>query len=257
MSAISYELKELKKNFRKLETDPTISCNVNEKLTQQLILIERKWWTNEQYSRRKYFEFSVILESVQNDVFEECISKMFNECDTPVNPANIEACHNLKSKAKSKKFIIKLSKRKDVFRFLQRKKKLKSVHITNVGLPQWSLVFINQSLCSYYKYLLFSCQRLHSQKMMHLFWVTSGNVSLNVLENTPVLLLKHVSDMHKHFDMKVLVADVNISSFSVVFISCTLFVPFWLFCFTMKYCQYSETSFESSVKSILEIYKPF
>ena len=162
MSAISYELKELKKNFRKLETDLTISCNVNEKLTQQLILIERKWWTNEQYSRRKYFEFSVILESVQNDVFEECISKMFNEWDTPVNPANIEACHNLKSKAKSKKFIIKLSKRKDVFRFLQRKKKLKSVHITNVGLPQWSLVFINQSLCSYYKYLSFSCQRLHS-----------------------------------------------------------------------------------------------
>ena len=70
-----------------------------------------------------------------------------------MDPANIEACHCLKSKAGPNKVIIKLSKRKDVFSMLQRKKKLKPVDITNVGLPQGSLVFINQSLRSYYKYL--------------------------------------------------------------------------------------------------------
>ena len=38
---INDELNELKKNFRKLETDLAISRNVKEKLTQQLILVKK------------------------------------------------------------------------------------------------------------------------------------------------------------------------------------------------------------------------
>ena len=116
-------------------------------------MVERKCWANEQYSRRECLEISGIPESIQDDELEDCVSKIFNECDIPVDPANIEACYRLKSKARPKKVIIKLSRRKDVFNILQRKKKLKSVDITKVGLPQGSLVFVNQSLCSYYKYL--------------------------------------------------------------------------------------------------------
>ena len=108
-----------------------------------------------------------------------------------------------------KKGIIKLSKRKDVFNILRRKKKLKSVDITKVGLPQGSLVFINQSLCSYYKYLRSLCKRLHSKKLIHSFWVSNRNVNLKVPENTPVLLVSHVSDLEKHFDVKGLVVDAE------------------------------------------------
>ena len=122
--------------------------------------------------------------------------------------ANIEACHRLKSKAWPKKVITKLSKRKDVFNILQRKKKLKSVDITKVGVPQGSLVFINQSLCSYCKYLWPLCKRLHSKKLIHSFWVSNGNVNLKVHKNTPVLLV-HVSDLEKHFDIKGLVGDAE------------------------------------------------
>ena len=153
LSAITDELKELKTDFRKLESDLAISRNVNDKLTKQLILVERKCWANEQYSRRECLEISGIPESIQDDDLEDCVTKIFNECDTPVDPANIEACHSLKLKARPKKVIVKLSKRKDVLNILQRKKKLKSVDITNVGLPQGSFVYISQSLCSYYKYL--------------------------------------------------------------------------------------------------------
>ena len=48
---------------------------------------------------------------------------------------------SVKSKARPKKVIIKLSKRKDVFSTLQRKKKLKSVGITRVAFLQGYLVF--------------------------------------------------------------------------------------------------------------------
>ena len=140
---------------------------------------------------------------------KKLIKKLKLECDTPVDPANIEACHRVQSKAKPKKVIIKLSKRKDVFNIWQRKKKLKSVDIRKVGLPQGSLVFVNQSLCSYYKYLWSLCKRLHSKKLIHSFWVSNGNVNLKVCENTPVLFVSHASDLEKHFDMNGLVGDAE------------------------------------------------
>ena len=78
---------------------------------------------------------SGILASIQNDDLEDCVLKIFDEWQTPVDLENI--------KARPKKVTIKLSKRKDVLNILQHKKKLKSVDMTKVGLPQGSLVFIN------------------------------------------------------------------------------------------------------------------
>ena len=77
---------------------------------------------------------------------EDCVLKIFDECDTLARP-----------KARAMKAIIKLSKRKDLFNIFQHKKKLKSVDIKNMSLPpQGSLVFINQSLCSYYNICVLS-----------------------------------------------------------------------------------------------------
>ena len=163
--AINDELKELKTNIQKLETGVAICHNLSETLTQQLILVERKCWKNEQYSRQECLETSGIPLPVQN-VTCKTVSKIFNEW-----------------------VIIKLSESKNMFGILQRKKKLKSVDIINVGLHQGSLVFINQSLCSYYKYLRSLCKRLHLKKMIHSFWVCNDSFSLKNCENTLVLLI--------------------------------------------------------------------
>ena len=120
LSAITDELKELKTDFRMFESDLAISWNVNCKLTKQVILVERKCWAKEQYSRRGCLEISGTPESVQDDDLEDCVLKHFNECDTPGDLENIEACYRLEWKARSKKVIIKLSKRKDVLNILQR-----------------------------------------------------------------------------------------------------------------------------------------
>ena len=55
----------------------------------------------------------MLVNECQDDDLEGCVLKIFNECDTPVDLASIEACHSLKSKARPKKVIIKLSKRKE------------------------------------------------------------------------------------------------------------------------------------------------
>ena len=56
LSAITDELKELKIDFCKLESDLAITRNVNDKLLKQFILVERKCWANEQYSCRECLE---------------------------------------------------------------------------------------------------------------------------------------------------------------------------------------------------------
>ena len=49
LSARNDELNELKTDFCKPGIEPAISRNVNEKLTQQFILVERKYWANWQW----------------------------------------------------------------------------------------------------------------------------------------------------------------------------------------------------------------
>ena len=99
-SAINDELKELKTNFRKLESHLAISRAVNDKLTEQLILVERKCWANTQYSHRECLDISGISEPIQDDNLENCVVEIFNECDIKVDAANIEGCHHLKLKAR-------------------------------------------------------------------------------------------------------------------------------------------------------------
>ena len=176
-SAINDELKELKElrtNFRKLETDLVVTRNINKKLIQQLILVERKWLANQQNSRQTnktpvestwHFRKSWVCSGWW---LGRLRLKNFNECN--ISCANIEACHRLKSKANPKRVIIKLSERANVFNILQRKKKLKSADITNVSLPEGSLVFKYQTLCSYYEHLWSLCKRLHLKKMILKNW---------------------------------------------------------------------------------------
>ena len=59
----------------------------------------------------------------------------------------------MNQKANPKKVIIKLSKRKDAARVMNDKKKLKSMKPQNIGLPSGCKIYINESLCKYYKYL--------------------------------------------------------------------------------------------------------
>ena len=83
------------------------------KFLRTLFLIERICWVNEQHSRQECLVISGISESVQDNDLEDRVLKIFNECDTPVDLTNIEACHRLKSKARPRKAVIKLWKWKN------------------------------------------------------------------------------------------------------------------------------------------------
>ena len=177
-----------------MESDLTISRNVNVKLMERLVVTERKCWANEQYSRRECLEISGIPESVSDNALEDKIQGVLRGIDAEVDTENIELCHRLKGKRSKGRVILKLSKRKDAEKIKLNKKKLKNIDHRKIGLSSGTKVFINESLCGYYKLLWSKCKKLFLEKKIASFWVTNGTVKIKLL-NDQVRSITHEVDL--------------------------------------------------------------
>ena len=194
LGSINAELLELKTKFTKIESDLVISRNVNVKLVERLVVTERKCWAKEQYSRRECLEISGIPEFVSDSALEDKIQGVLHGIDVEVDTENIESCHRLKGKGSKGKFILKLSKRKDAEKIKLNKKKLKNIDHKKIGLSCGTKLFINESLCGYYKLLWSKCKTLFLEKKIASFWVTNGTVKLKFL-NDRIHSITHEVDL--------------------------------------------------------------
>ena len=61
LGSVNAELLELKTKFTKMESELTISRNVNVKLMERLVVTERKCWANKQYSKGNVWKFQAFL----------------------------------------------------------------------------------------------------------------------------------------------------------------------------------------------------
>ena len=153
--------------------------NVNSKLFERLVTMERRCYLNKQYSRRKCLEISGIPASVADNGLESKSFGNFKEIDVPIDPTFVEDCHRLPSKGSPKKFIVKLNRRKDIRRILLNKNKLKNLKPESVNLRGETKVFINESLCLYYKKLWSKCKRLWLAGHISGSWFSNGLIENN------------------------------------------------------------------------------
>ena len=65
INRLTNEIKLLKENYKKLESDISVSKTVSSLLTEQMSNLERQCWSNTQYSRRECLEVVTILSSVK------------------------------------------------------------------------------------------------------------------------------------------------------------------------------------------------
>ena len=112
LDELKINLNDLKTKFCKLESDLHISRNVNDKLSDKLVVLERKCHANEQYSRRECLEISRIPAEVGDKDIEKKVLEILDAIDAPVNTDLVEDCHRISSKSSSKKVILKLSCRR-------------------------------------------------------------------------------------------------------------------------------------------------
>ena len=157
-----------------------VSRNVNDKLCDKLTVLERKCHANEQYSRREFLEISGIPAEVEDKDTEKKVLEVLDAIGAPVNTDLLEDCHCIPSKGSPKKVILKLSRQKDSRRVLLNKKKLKQLKPESLNLPASVKIYINESLCPYYKKLWTKCKKLWDAKRIVSFWVSNGSIKLKL-----------------------------------------------------------------------------
>ena len=79
------------------------------------------------------------------------------------------------------------------------KKDLKHLKMQEVGLPGNRSIFINTSLCLYYRMLWSKCKRLHDLGEISNFYISSGTIKVKISENRNPISINHPQDFVKHF----------------------------------------------------------
>ena len=131
--------------------------------------------------------------------------KIFEKLEVNVDPCNVEDCHWISSKNNPKQVIVKVSKCKDASKIRSSKRKLKDMDLTSIVIN--NPVYINDSLCSYYKMLWRKCKSLRMNKLIHSFWVTNGSIRLRTVENGRTNVITHLSDLEDLFPGNELLSD--------------------------------------------------
>ena len=106
---------------------------------------------------------------------------------------------------RSKNVIIKFSRPKDANLIRKNKKKLRGINLCSVGIN--NLVFINDSLCSYYKMLWQKCKKFWSSQYIHAFWVSNDTLRLKLTENGCVHIITQTQNLDKLFPENELLRD--------------------------------------------------
>ena len=137
LSNIIKELREIRNDFKKIESELSVSKNVNSKLHERVGALERQCWENSQYSRRECVEITGVPDSISNDDLEETTLKMFDKLDLTIDPSNIEDRHWLKSNG-PKNVIINFARRTDANLIRKNKNKLKGMNLCSIGTNNYN-----------------------------------------------------------------------------------------------------------------------
>ena len=196
-SEIMDQLCKFNENFEKLQSELIVVKQVNSMLSERLVSMERQCWANAQYSRRECLELVGMPCSVSDGDLEEKVLKIFEKVGCPIEGNNIEACHQISKK--NERIIVKFSRRKDCQNVLNAKKELRKLDMKEIGFLEDNPIFVNQSLCTYYRVLWSKAKCLHSLKRISSFYVSGGTVKIKISENSLPLPITHVNDFKEHF----------------------------------------------------------
>ena len=134
------------------------------------------------------------------------VREVLDAIDAAVNTDLVEDCPRIPSKGYQKKVILKLSHRKDSRQ--KKNKKKQQLKPESLNLPAGLKIYINESLCSYYKKFSTKCRKLWNAKRILSFWVSNGSIRVKLI-NENVSIITHDCDLEKLFPGDPLIADAN------------------------------------------------
>ena len=158
IASLTAEIKRLNKNCQKLESDVSVIKNVSNILSNQMSSIERQCCKKARCSRRECVYVVGLPSSIEDKELELTVCRMFQHIGVDITGERIEACHHLKKQ--SVRTIVKFSRRKDCEHVMRKKSELRKLKPSDLGLPNGTKLYINESVCSYYRFLWNKCKKL-------------------------------------------------------------------------------------------------
>ena len=190
------EVRKLNESVSQLRSEVAVTKNVNNLLLTRLTTLERQCWANAQYSGPECLDIVGIPHEVSREVLKEKVLKIFGKLGCDISPDGIEACNRVGRTSDT--VIVKYSKRKDCQHVWSVKKGLKKLTAKDFELPGNNKVFINRSLCQYYKMLWSKSKKLYSLSKIHSSFISGDTIKIRVNENNSPLSITHIDDFGKH-----------------------------------------------------------
>ena len=69
----------------------------------------------------------------------------------------------------------------------------------DLDLPRDTKIYINQSLCPYYRILWSKAKRLQNIDSIDNFYISSGSIKIKVTENSSPVTITHLDDFKDSF----------------------------------------------------------
>ena len=85
-----------------------------------------------------------------------------------------------------------------VLKVLKSKSDLQKLNTTNRDLPEGSRIFVNQSLCSYYRLLWSISKKSHGNDKIFGWYVSNWSIKTKLQENIRPIYISHMEDIKKY-----------------------------------------------------------
>ena len=163
--------------------------NVNSNLEKRIATLEKLQVKTEQHSWRNNVEISGIPNDVLDNDLEEKVIEICKDSDIVMTSNDIEGSHYLplgrKSASENKWVIVKFANRKHSELMLRLKKNISSK----------SKVYINNSLCPYYRFLRGKYKKLQRKSKVDQVFCLEAVVTIRVTENGLLMKFFHEQDL--------------------------------------------------------------
>ena len=166
-------------------------------LPNRLVTLERQCWPNAQYSRRECLDIVGIPRKVSGEVLEQMVLNIFDKIGCSISPDPIASYHCISKKSDT--VIVKFSRRKDCQQVWQVKKDLQKLKLEDVDLTRSNKLFINRSLCPYYKVLWSRSRNCITLVKFIVFLISGHTAKIKINESSASLPTTHVNDFGNYF----------------------------------------------------------
>ena len=184
------QMKLYDKRFEILESQIYVTRRVNEELVTRIGQIEKNSYRNSQYSRRECIEISGIPAEIDNKSLENTALEIIARSGVNVSNENVEGCHRI---GKNNATILKFSRRKDCYATLKVRKEISNMKFDDINIH--AKIYVNQSLCQYYKTLRWRCKKLWENDLIHSFWVYNSKIFIRINADGNMFEISHDNDI--------------------------------------------------------------